>query len=310
MPSHDVHFKQLLRTFFREFLQAFVPELARDLKRGSVEFLDKELVRASPGRYRSRIVDLVARVRLHEEPGFVLVHVEHQVQRHAQVRERLYYYATWLMEQYSLPVYPILLTSYDRPCTPEPDRYIVEVRGLRVVEFRFRVVQLNRLNWRRFLRLQNPVAAALMAKMQIAPQDRARVRFQILRLLAQLRLDRRKMDLIAGFVSTYLSLRAKEYLSFQREVDNIEDRQLKVRVMELMTEWQRKGRQEGREEGRREGQRGVIEQLLAARFGPVTQGVRRRLKRLSAGQLEALARVLLDFNSLADLERWLTEHSS
>ena len=40
MTSHDTHFKQLLRTFFKEFLQAFVPELSRELKPGSIVELD------------------------------------------------------------------------------------------------------------------------------------------------------------------------------------------------------------------------------------------------------------------------------
>ena len=110
------------------------------------------------------------------------------------------------MDRYGLPVYPVLVTSYDQPRNAEPDRFVMDVRGLRVLDFRFRVVQLNRLNWRDYMRHKNPAAAALMAKMSIQPDERARVKLQILRLLATMRLDRQKMDLIAGFMETYLTV--------------------------------------------------------------------------------------------------------
>ncbi len=54
---------------------------------------------------------------------------------------------------------------------------------LEVLRFRYAVVQLNQLDWRQYLALKNPVAAALMAKMEIAPSDRARVRLECLRML-------------------------------------------------------------------------------------------------------------------------------
>ena len=35
--------------------------------------------------------------------------------------------------------------------------------------FNYEIVQLNQLNWRDFSEQKNPIAAALMAKMEIAP---------------------------------------------------------------------------------------------------------------------------------------------
>jgi predicted transposase YdaD len=310
MTPHDANFKQLLRSYLREFLDAFVPTLARQIKPGSVTFLDKELLRARQGRYRRGIVDLVARVQLRTAQGFILVHIEHQGQRQAAVRKRLFFYTVWLMEQYGLPVYPILLTSYGKPIKPEPDRYIVEVLGERILDFHFHVVQLNRLDWRSFARVKNPAAIALMARMRIAPEDRPRVRVQILRLLAQLRLDPRKMDHIAGFVSTYLELSGKEYLAFNAELNKIEDRQEKVNVMELLTEWQRKGRQEGRQEGRQKGERAILRKLLVARFGKVTTSLDRQIRQLNLEDVEELATALLDMTSVSELEQWLAQRRS
>ena len=114
---------------------------------------------------------------------------------------------------------------------------------------RYRVVQLNRMNWRDFLRQRNPAATALMVRMSIPPADRPKVKAQVMRLVTTLKLTAKKMELIVAFVERYLELTAKEMVAFEREMDNILDVREKRNVMELMTSWERKGRQEGRVEG-------------------------------------------------------------
>ena len=75
-----------------------------------------------------------------------------------------------------------------------------------ILEFQYRVIQLNRLRWRDFVRRPNPIASALMAKMAIAPSERPRVKLECLRLLATLRLDPARTRLISGFIDAYLQL--------------------------------------------------------------------------------------------------------
>ena len=110
-------------------------------------------------------------------------------------------------------------------------------------------------------------------------------------------------------MDSYLALTAKEELAFQRELDKIEDRKQKASVMELMTSWERKGREEGRregwQEGRQEGQVDLVQRLLRRRLGVVTPAALKRLPALSADDLAALAEALLDFRSQSDLESWL-----
>lgn len=65
----------------------------------------------------------------------------------------------------TLPVYPIVLFSYDTPVREEPSAHQVAFPDLTVLNFTYRVIQLNRLNWHDFARRPNPVASALMAKM-------------------------------------------------------------------------------------------------------------------------------------------------
>ena|SRR5438046_6634488 len=124
-------------------------------------------------------------------------------------------------------------------------------------------------------------------------------------MLVKLRLDPAKMHLIAGFVSAYLKLTNKEWLAFRHQVDKIEDRQVKVKAMELITEWERQGREQGRQEGRQEEAFSIVQRVLTSRFGTLPQPIRKQIKALNLQDIEALADALLDFHSLADLKRWL-----
>jgi hypothetical protein len=43
MIDHDRIFKELIKTFFVEFVELFLPDVYVDLDQGSIEFLDKEV---------------------------------------------------------------------------------------------------------------------------------------------------------------------------------------------------------------------------------------------------------------------------
>jgi hypothetical protein len=116
-------------------------------------------------------------------------------------------------------VYPVAVFSYETPVTPAEESHTVTFPDRTVMNFSYRAIQLNRLNWRDFMDKRNPIAAALMSKMRIAPEDRARVKLECLRLLVTLRLDPARMRMISGFVDLYLRLTESEDELFKRELD-------------------------------------------------------------------------------------------
>jgi predicted transposase/invertase (TIGR01784 family) len=65
------------------------------------------------------------------------------------------------------------------------------------------------------------------------------------------------------------------------------------------------GREEGREQGRVTEAIALVMRLLKKRFGEISEVITSQIENLSVQNLENLAEDLLDFNSLADLERWL-----
>lgn len=195
-----------------------------------------------------------------------------------------------LYEKFALPVYPIALFSYHAPQRIEPSYHQVIFLTLRVLCFNFRVIQLNRLNWRDFLAQPNPVASALMAKMNIAPEERPRVKAECLRLLATLRLNPAKTKLISGFIDTYLRLNAAEEQRFLVELGRIEPVEQQI-VMEIVTSWMERGI----EQGRQEGEVSLIMRQLNRRLGTITPEIAARIRNLLIEQLESLGEALVGF---------------
>lgn len=256
MIDHDRLFKELISTFFVEFLDLFLPQVASQIDRDSIQFLPQDVFTDVTFGEKKEI-DLLAQCRFEQQETYFLIHVENQSYTESEFAKRMFKYFARLHEKYDLPIYPVVIFSFDEPKRAESQNYRVTFGDLKVLEFQFAAIQLNRLSWRDFLTQHNPVAAALMAKMNIAVSERPQVKAECLRLLTTLRLDPARMQLISGFIDTYLRLDDTEKQVFQAVISTmgLDERE---EVMQIVTSWQ----QEGVEIERRE----TISTLLKVRF--------------------------------------------
>ena len=311
MTDHDRLFKELLTTFFVEFVELFLPDVSEYLDPASIEFLDKEVF-TDVTAGDSHEVDLVVRAKVSGQDAFFLIHVEHQSSTQAEFGKRMFRYFSRLHEKHDLPIYPVVLFSYDEPKRPEPDRFQVKVQDRLVLDFWYQVIQLNQLSWRDFARQHNPVASALMAKMKIATEDRVRVKLECLRLLTTLQLDPARERLISGFVGTYLELGTAEEQQYMAEMQSLPTKE-KEGIMEIMTSWERKGLEQGLEQGlergKKEGVLLVTLRLLRLRVGSLPESLEERLRQLSIEQLELLSEASFSTTTLSEVEDWLKAHS-
>ncbi|MEB3221174.1 MAG: DUF4351 domain-containing protein, partial [Candidatus Sericytochromatia bacterium] len=238
-----------------------------------------------------------------------------QAQHQPDFARRMHRYFARLHEAHDLPVYPIAVVAHDRPRRPSPTVYEVTAAGLSVLRFEFRVVQLNQLRWETFRDHPNPVAAALMARMRIAPEDRARVKWACYRMMATLRLDSKRAQRIIEFVEGYLRLDAQEQRVFRASVEAAAPAMKEV-VMEFSNQWieigyqdgeqagLQRGRQAGLQEGRHQASLDLLQRLLTRRFGPLPEASREALAALPVETIEAIAESIFELTSLDDLDRW------
>ena len=196
-----------------------------------------------------RRVDLVAQAQLREgeekRKVFFLIHLEHEAQNKEPRRfpRRMLQYTLSLHDETGLNVYPIALLSYPKPKRELTDHFEISCAGFQALHFRYRVVQLNRMNWRDYARKPNPVSAALMSRMGIEPEERPLVKHACLRLLGQLKLPAAQSRLISQFFDSYLRLNPEEEQKYRHEFDKISPEE-KIEMLEITTSWQEKGREE------------------------------------------------------------------
>lgn len=207
-------------------------------------------------------------------------------------------------DAFDLPVYPIALCSYAKPRRPAASRHQLVILTRHVLDFQYQMIQLSQLDWRDFLQTTNPVAIALMARMNIAPRERWRVKAASLRLLVGAPLSRTQRRLLSQFIDVYLRLRRAEEQAFQAEVATFMAPEREA-VMEIVTSWEEKGRAEGLMEGEVRGQRRVLEIVLAQKFGALPNHLAQQLQALSSSQLTALTLALPSLATFDELQHWL-----
>ncbi len=302
--DHDRLFKELITTFFSEFLELFYPEVLAYSDCSEITFLDKEIFTDVTSGDEHQ-VDVVAKVKWSGKEAFFLVHVENQASAQSEFSARMFRYFARLHEKHGVPVYPIAIFSFASPKRLERDVYTVSFPDIDVLQFRYRTIQLNQLNWREYVRTTNPVASALMSVMNIAVEDRPYVKLECLRLLATLQLDRARMRLISGFVDNYLRLTKEEYLEYERAL-TIAGPKVKEKVMSFTTSWKEEGRKEGRQEGRQEGEIILLVRLLQRRLGNLPEQLRNTIQQLPIERIEQLFDDQFAFESIEDIENWIT----
>ncbi len=171
------------------------------------------------------------------------------------------------------------------------------------------------MNWRDFVDRPNPVASALMSKMKIAKKDRVKVKAQCLRLLVSLSLNPAKMQMISGFVDTYLDLSPLEEIEFEEEIRKF-SQPIQEGVMQITTSWMRQGLEQGIAQGLEQGitqglerEKVLVIRLLKRKFGDegINVDLEARIMALKIDVIERLGEEILDFSTVEDLVEWLKQ---
>jgi predicted transposase/invertase (TIGR01784 family) len=297
--DHDRLFKELLETFFAEFMKLFFPEASRAIDFSHIKFMQQEIFTDVTAGERHE-VDIIVETRLKEEPGLIMVHVEPQAYVQKDFNQRMFVYFSRLYEKYRRKIVPIAVFSYDQT-RDEPDTFELGFPFLDVLRFCFYKLELKKLSWRDYIVSDNPVAAALLSKMGFKPEEKVRVKLEFMRMLTRMKLDPARMELLGGFFETYLKLTRTEEEQLYRELDRIDSKEADA-IMQITTSWHEKGRTEGRMEGRTEGQAQLVLRQLKKLFGEVPADVEEKIKAMRAERIEQLGEALLDVKTIEELK--------
>ena len=291
--DHDKLFKELLTTFFQEFIELFFPDYFPLIDFRETEFLSEEIFTDIQNKEKKRI-DILAKVKAFGEPSAILIHVEPQSYHQEQFNKRMYKYHNRLFEKYDRKVMPIVIFAHDRK-TEEPDYFEITLFGtFNVVRFNFFKIQLKTMKWKDYINSNNPVAAVLLSKMNYSKKERVKVKAEFLRMLLRLNLDPARMTLLQVFFDTYLSLNQDEEEKLLKIIKASPEEE---KILELITNYEKRGIEKGREQGIRE----LVLKLLGKQLGDLSSDIRETITAFEISKLEKIAEKLLDIRSSKDL---------
>ena len=307
--DHDQIFKQLIEAFFQDFMELFCPGEAKLIDFSRVEFMREEYF-TDVGLGNRRRLDLVVKVGLRSGgEKYVLVHVEFESSRKERdFPRRMYQYHCQLFLRHDLDIIPIAVFSDEaRWREPVPDHFEMTVAGETIVRFHYRLIKLKHLDYREFLGSPNPLAYALMAKMDYTRRERVRLKIDFLRLILKSDVDSARKSLLIDFVETYVSLDPQERIEFEQIVSS--DHRYEE-VKKMVTVYEQKGIEKGIEQGIEQGIEKGIEKgkkqmlllVLNKKFGPLSDMQQQTFLRIDSTQeLDHLLLKIMDANSFEEL---------
>jgi hypothetical protein len=283
--SHDQLFKDLLRAFFREFMDLFFPNVAARLDFSSVTFLDKEVFTDVP-KGRERRLDLVAQVQTHEgKRELVLIHVEVESQRKKSAfRKRMLQYYMTLRLRYNLPVFPIVVYLSHGAGGLGTEVCEESFLGARVLTFEYQRIGVSDLPAEEYLQSPHPLVYGLAALMEKGTRHAAELKVECLLRIARALIDEARKALLTNCVETYLRLDENEQALYEQLVPAHQEVRKMLTVYEI------------------NGMRKAALLQLRLKFGDLPEQVEERVQSMETeAELDNLLKAILNAQSLDDL---------
>lgn len=212
--EYDVLFKQLLKTFFRPFMELFFPQVAARIRWDSIEFLDKEEhAQAAEGSDESqafsRITDVVVKAATldgNAEEFLIHVEVEHPWRSTFPFRMFEYFVLLWL--RHHLSVFPIAICPERRVKPFEVESYREGRFGHETLVYGYFHLGLEGLSVKDWWREDNPVSWAFSAFMEKGERDKVQLMVACFRRIYESALTDSEKILLLDFIRTYYCITA------------------------------------------------------------------------------------------------------
>ncbi|WP_156857335.1 transposase [Oceanobacillus sp. AG] len=240
--KHDQLYKDLIKTFFKEFLEAFFPDVYEGIDFHAIKPLSEE-VYTDVLQGETRRLDIVIETTLKGTDVVVIIHVEPQSYEQKHFHERMYHYFSMLYNKYQKPIVPIAVLTYKADW--ERNQYTMEFPFFHVLTFNYLTLHLKKKNWRDYILSENPVAAALMSEMGYQEKEKVQVKKEFLRMMVKMKLNPAKQRIVYGFFETYLKLTTEQEEQLMKEIEELPEAE---RILEIPISYEEKGKEIGKKE--------------------------------------------------------------
>ena len=265
-------------------MELFFPDISERIDFNHVEFLDKKHY-TDTKRGRHRYMDLVVKVKIIDGgEEYILIHTEFESSRPKRFfPERMFKYYCQLYLRNGLPVIPIVVFSDDAKWRKmPPQRFTIEFNNKRYLDFFYHSIKLKNMDWKLFLKQNNPLAYALMSKMDLDKKQRAKLKADFLRLAIGCEVNPARESLLVDFIENYIKLNSKEQEEFDTLVKSDE---VYEEVIKMMTVYEERGVNKGRQQGMQQGrQQGLAEGEILDKQNILIRQMERKYGKLSVDE--------------------------
>ena len=277
----DQMFKDLLRTFFADFLSLFLSEVFDAIDPDSITFLDTELFTDFP-EGQQRLADLVAQVRTRDgTQAVVLLHTEVQAQRQDDFGRRMWQYNVLLRLREGVPTISIAIVLYGDTPGISLEHYGDTIFGRTYPLLDYWQIGLRDLQAADYLGADQPLAAALAALMQPGPAGRAALKLEALRRIGGSALDPARVFSLVTIVECFLPLRPEEESMLWQQLRQ-------EGVLEMATTDLPWGELTWADRVRLDAEREMLARLLRRRFGDVPEALSLQIGAADTPAVEAM----------------------
>ena len=272
--EYDQLFKDFLKTFFKEFIALFFPEVYERLNWSEIEFLEKEKFTDMP-KGEQRTTDLVVKVATKDrEPEIILVHVEIENPWRSTFPYRMYEYYALLRLRLRLPVFPIAILPERKVKGFEPETYHEELFGYELLHFSYFHIGLPGISVDDYWDDDNPVSWGLSALMDKGERDRILFLAECYQRIRDSNLNEAEKALLINFIETCYQLTSEEKAQFQSLLNQVERQEVKEMRETFFDKLKREGRIQGKQE--------TLSRLMQVRFGILPQEVVDKVRKIES----------------------------
>ena len=306
----DGPWKLVLRTYFREAITFFFPETAKLIDwRRPPEFLDKEFQQIAPETETGRrFADQLVKVkRKRGKELWLLLHTEVQAAREAQFSERMFLYNLRIFDIFRRPAISLAILC-DTHASWRPNEYGFDYPDT-ALSFQFGMVKLldYKDRWEALEASNNPFAVVVMTHLKVQEtkkdkQSRKEWKLRLIRRLYERGYNREDIVNLFRFIDWMMVLPKGLDRSFWTELKTYEE----ARKVPYITSVERIGFERGQQETGKL----LIQRLLVGKFGSLPEHLSTAVEGLSIEAIESLVVAQLDFSSIDDLEKWLTQNNA
>jgi hypothetical protein len=299
--SHDQLFKDLLSTFFHDFLTLFMPDIADGIDPASIVFRNPELFTDLPTGER-RMADLLAEVRTVDgQPRVILIHTEIQAKRGADFGYRMWEYHAMIKLRDSKPLISIAVQLSSGTSGISLESYEETLFGITYRYLMYWQVGLRDLDAPAWITAAPQLVAALGALMRPGPEGRAALKLALLRRIMDSGLDDARVFLLVNAVETYLELDAADQAMLRASLNAEGEEVMEATELTWADKILIRGREEGLEQGALEARRQIARRLVLRRFSAVPADVENHITSASAETLDRMLDQIVTVSSVDEL---------